>query len=188
MGQVSRGSDENPNRFSREIALYIRSLVSTFGESGLCKVTPDFRTRSESINAFSAVLSTEGRVVGPCWEKLKPEGPKGPAPKHLQDKEKGGRSAAPRKTEKGESDKTRLALCRLPGSLPVTYLVIQVGNWSTGSDDVGLIQSTKAPKHLLRGATHKSIPVADKMPFKIRNDEDSYWDPPGDSLSFQKLR
>ena len=32
---------------------------------------------SESINAFSAVLSTEGRVVGPCWEKLKPKGPKG---------------------------------------------------------------------------------------------------------------
>ena len=28
-------------------------------------------------NAFSAVLSTEGRVVGPCWKKLKPEGPKG---------------------------------------------------------------------------------------------------------------
>ena len=35
---------------------------------------------------------------------------------------------------------------RLPGSLPVAYPVIQVGNWSTGSDDVGLIQSTKAPK------------------------------------------
>jgi len=30
-------------------------------------------------NAFSAVLSTEGRVVGPWWEKLKPKGPKGPA-------------------------------------------------------------------------------------------------------------
>ena len=28
-------------------------------------------------NAFSAVLSTEGRVGGPCWEKLKPKGPKG---------------------------------------------------------------------------------------------------------------
>ena len=28
-------------------------------------------------NALSAVLSTEGRVVGPCWEKLKPQGPKG---------------------------------------------------------------------------------------------------------------
>ena len=26
------------------------------------------------------------------------------------------------------------------------YLVTQVGNWVTGSDDVGLIQSTKAPK------------------------------------------
>ena len=37
--------------------------------------------------------------------------------------------------------------CRLPGSLPVGYLVTQVGNWGTGSDDVGLIQSTKAPKH-----------------------------------------
>ena len=30
------------------------------------------------LNAFSAVLSTEGRVVGPCWEKLKLQGPKGP--------------------------------------------------------------------------------------------------------------
>ena len=27
-------------------------------------------------NAFSAVLSTEGRVVGLCWAKLKPKGPK----------------------------------------------------------------------------------------------------------------
>ena len=34
-------------------------------------------TRSESINALSAVLSTEGRVVGLCWEHLKPKGPKG---------------------------------------------------------------------------------------------------------------
>ena len=31
-------------------------------------------TRSESKNAFSAVLSTEGRVVGLCWAKLKPKG------------------------------------------------------------------------------------------------------------------
>ena len=29
-------------------------------------------------NAFFAVLSTEGRVVGLCWQKLKPKGPKGP--------------------------------------------------------------------------------------------------------------
>jgi len=32
---------------------------------------PESITRSrpgESIDAFSAVLSTEGRVVGPCWE------------------------------------------------------------------------------------------------------------------------
>jgi len=31
----------------------------------------------ESINAFSAVLSTEGRDIGQCWAKLKPIGPKG---------------------------------------------------------------------------------------------------------------
>ena len=31
---------------------------------------------SESKNAFSAVLYTEGRVVGICWAKLKPKGPK----------------------------------------------------------------------------------------------------------------
>ena len=35
-------------------------------------------TRSESRNAFSAVLSTQGRVVGRWWAKLKPKGPKGP--------------------------------------------------------------------------------------------------------------
>jgi len=29
-------------------------------------------------DAFSAVLSTEGRVVELCWAKLKPKGPKGP--------------------------------------------------------------------------------------------------------------
>ena len=28
--------------------------------------------------AFSAVLSTEGRVVEPSWEHFKPKGPKGP--------------------------------------------------------------------------------------------------------------
>jgi len=32
--------------------------------------------RSGSKNAFSAVLFTEGRVVGLCWAKLKPKGPK----------------------------------------------------------------------------------------------------------------
>jgi len=32
------------------------------------------------------------------------------------------------------------------GNLPVVYLVTQDGIWGTGSDDVGLIQSTKAPK------------------------------------------
>ena len=38
------------------------------------------KTRSGSENTFSAVLSTEGRVVGPCWEHLKPKGPKGRHP------------------------------------------------------------------------------------------------------------
>jgi hypothetical protein len=33
--------------------------------------------RSESKNAFSAVLSTEGRGVGVCWAHLNPKGPKG---------------------------------------------------------------------------------------------------------------
>ena len=31
------------------------------------------------LNAFSAVLSTEGRVVGLCWDKLKPKDLKGVA-------------------------------------------------------------------------------------------------------------
>ena len=35
-------------------------------------------TRPESKNAFSAVLSTEGRVVGLWWEHLKPKEPEGP--------------------------------------------------------------------------------------------------------------
>ena len=35
---------------------------------------------------------------------------------------------------------------REPGNLPVAYLVTQDGIWGSGSDDVGLIQSTKAPK------------------------------------------
>ena len=30
--------------------------------------------RSASKDALSAVLSTEGRVVGSCWEELKPQG------------------------------------------------------------------------------------------------------------------
>ena len=32
-----------------------------------------------------------------------------------------------------------------PRNLPVAYPVTQVGNWGTGSDDVGLMKSTKAP-------------------------------------------
>ena len=42
---------------------------------------------------------------------------------------------------------TRLGWClwREPGSLPVVYLVTKNGIWGTGSDDVGLIQSTTAP-------------------------------------------
>ena len=45
---------------------------------------------------------------------------------------------------------------RLPGSLPVAYLVTQVGNWGSGSDDVGLIQSTKAPtRSLSRNSSRK---------------------------------
>ena len=62
----------------------------------------------------------------------------------------------------GGSNKTRQALCRWPGSLPVVYLVTQVGNWGTGNDDVGLIQSTKAPSsrfHHIRARTpHEDHP------------------------------
>ena len=35
------------------------------------------KKRSEGKKTLSALLSTEGRVVGPCWEKLNPKGPKG---------------------------------------------------------------------------------------------------------------
>jgi hypothetical protein len=41
------------------------------------KLKPKGPKGSESINAFSAVLSTEGHVVGLCWAQLKPQGPKG---------------------------------------------------------------------------------------------------------------
>ena len=47
------------------------------------------QTRSESKDDLSAVLSTEGRVVEPCWEKLKPTGTKG-----RSGVEQGGRDAA----------------------------------------------------------------------------------------------
>ena len=39
-----------------------------------------------SKNALSAVLSSEGRVVGPCREKLKPKGPNGKGEVHQLDK------------------------------------------------------------------------------------------------------
>ena len=67
-----------------------------------------------------------------------------------------------KKTKRVESCKARLALGRLPGNLPVVYLVTQDGIWGTGSDDVGLIQSTKAPmtsflQDLRRGEVFASV-------------------------------
>ena len=53
-----------------------RALIGRAGRGG---GGAQLRGCAGSKNAFSAVLSTEGRVVGPCWEKLKPKGPKGRA-------------------------------------------------------------------------------------------------------------
>ena len=66
-------------------------------------------------------------------------------------KERGSEAgpSAPRKTQKGGKLQSSVSPCGLPGNSPVVYLVTQDGNWGTVSDDVGLIQSTKAPKHPL---------------------------------------
>ena len=60
-----------------------RKLVSAeaccglLGEASVYRASAlESQTRSESKYALSAVLSTEGRVVGLCWAKLKPKGPK----------------------------------------------------------------------------------------------------------------
>ena len=57
----------------------------------------------------------------------------------------------------------RLAQFGLPGNLPVVDLVTQDEIWGSGNDDVGLIQSTKAPKHhqVMRfGSLAKDEPTA----------------------------
>ena len=59
----------------REVPLYLHHMITTQVPSTRAFAL-ERQTRSERINAFCAVLSTEGRVVGPCWEILKPEGPK----------------------------------------------------------------------------------------------------------------
>ena len=62
---------------------------------------PESQMRSERKNAFSAVLPTEGRVVGLCWAQLKPEGPKGTGDGDAlgailpRDHPRGGASAGP---------------------------------------------------------------------------------------------
>jgi len=59
----------------REVPLYLHHMITTQVPSTRAFAL-ERQTRSERINAFCAVLSTEGRVVGPCWEILKPKGPK----------------------------------------------------------------------------------------------------------------
>ena len=57
----------------------------------------------------------------------------------------------PNKRKGGEVTRLGWYQWHEPGNLPVVYLVTQVGNWGTGNDDVGLIQSTKAPNsHALK--------------------------------------
>ena len=78
-------------------------------------------TRSESKNAFSAVLSTEGRVVGLCWEHLKPKGPKG--------------SAVPRLTLT-ETSRSPCVFAQLhyvhPGQTPYTSTFLSHFGWLLG--------------------------------------------------------
>ena len=107
---------------------------------GMCTA----QTRSGSRNAFSVVLSTEGRVVGMCWSGLYI-----PRRAYLS---RGG----PTYPEAGLHISRRAYLS--PGRLrqaqrsrggpvrrSVVHLVTQDGIWGSGNDDVGLIQSTKAP-------------------------------------------
>jgi hypothetical protein len=56
------------------------SFWSCYGDTD----NPVYQIKINEINelraspgAFSAVLSTEGRVVGPCWEESNPKGPTG---------------------------------------------------------------------------------------------------------------
>ena len=53
-----------------EVPLYTSAVL-------VVKATPSLDTRSFARTEHPAVLSTEGRVVGLCWEHLKPKGPKG---------------------------------------------------------------------------------------------------------------
>ena len=46
-------------------------MLAYFGRTHNLKDLKDLNLKD-----LSADLSTEGRVVGPCWEKLKPKGPK----------------------------------------------------------------------------------------------------------------
>ena len=53
-------------------------FASTRASLSLRGATTQQRTAIRKKKAFSGVLSTEGRVVGLCWAKYKPKGPKGP--------------------------------------------------------------------------------------------------------------
>ena len=76
-----------PQEFgTHELASITFSCKSSITSSvGVSSITPTCR-RSASIRtaSISAVLSTEGRVVGPSWEHLKPKGPKNHADLQLQ--------------------------------------------------------------------------------------------------------
>jgi len=66
-----------------------RKTLETISSSRLQTCWRNFRVKPQGPKGpcsrqmlFSAVLSTEGRVVGLCWAKLKPKRPKGSERKH----------------------------------------------------------------------------------------------------------
>ena len=56
----------------------LKNIDDRLDPSRLCLASarPEVVQHVDGCSAFSAVLSTEGRVVGLCWAKLKPKGPK----------------------------------------------------------------------------------------------------------------
>jgi hypothetical protein len=84
---------------------------------------------------------------GIAAERLRRTPSRGPSEKGTNQNESRSYMHQERRKKKAKRGGARLGWWRdrEPGSLPVAYLVTQVGNWGSGSDDVGLMQSTKAP-------------------------------------------
>ena len=78
---------------------------------------------------------------GLAAERLRRTPSRGPSEKGTNQNESRSYMHQERRKKKAKRGGARLGWWRdrEPGSLPVAYLVTQVGNWGSGSDDVGLI-------------------------------------------------